>query len=208
LRDSINQPGRCTIAAMGTRADKKAATRAGLAAAARRLVLANGYDATTVDEVAAAAGVSRATFFRYFTSKEAAFFADQQLHLHRFDTCLRAPMADESPVQTVRRACLQIAAQYVAERTVRLAVHRVVTATPSLSAPDAQLDGQWEAVIATALGEQFAGPQARVAAGAIIGVMRAVVRDWFAADCKTDLVATGEQAFALLAGGLGPPPSA
>ncbi|HEX4248502.1 MAG TPA: TetR family transcriptional regulator, partial [Pseudonocardia sp.] len=49
---------------------KKARTRADLQRHALRLFRANGYAATTVDEIAAAAEVSRATFFRYFPSKE------------------------------------------------------------------------------------------------------------------------------------------
>ena len=187
---------------MGTRADKKAVTRKRLATAARELVLDRGYDATTVDDIANAAGVSRATFFRYFVNKEAAFFADQQDYLQRFVACLDAPLADEMPLHTVRRACLATAAHYMSERDTRLAVHRIVTVTPSLSAPDSQLDGRWESAIASALGEQFAGPQARVAAGAIIGVMRTVVREWFASDCRSDLAASGQRAFDLLAGGL------
>ncbi|HEX4359859.1 MAG TPA: TetR family transcriptional regulator [Pseudonocardia sp.] len=49
---------------------KKARTRADLQRHALRLFRANGYAGTTVDEIAAAAEVSRATFFRYFPSKE------------------------------------------------------------------------------------------------------------------------------------------
>jgi AcrR family transcriptional regulator len=49
---------------------KKARTRADLQRHALRLFRAQGYAATTVDEIAAAAEVSRATFFRYFPSKE------------------------------------------------------------------------------------------------------------------------------------------
>ncbi|MFD4562617.1 TetR family transcriptional regulator, partial [Streptomyces sp. NPDC058469] len=40
-----------------------------LAAAAMELFATKGYEATTVDEIAAAAGVARRTFFRHFRSK-------------------------------------------------------------------------------------------------------------------------------------------
>jgi AcrR family transcriptional regulator len=49
---------------------KKARTRADLQRHALRLFRDQGYAGTTVDEIAAAAEVSRATFFRYFPSKE------------------------------------------------------------------------------------------------------------------------------------------
>ncbi len=49
---------------------KKAATRRSIQEHALRLFAANGYDNTTVEDIAAAAGVSHMTFFRYFPRKE------------------------------------------------------------------------------------------------------------------------------------------
>jgi AcrR family transcriptional regulator len=54
----------------GLREQKKAQTRADLQRHALRLFSTQGYTATSVDQIAAAAGVSRATFFRYFPAKE------------------------------------------------------------------------------------------------------------------------------------------
>ena len=52
------------------RARKKAATKHSIQGHALRLFVEKGYDATTVEEIAAAAGVSHMTFFRYFPRKE------------------------------------------------------------------------------------------------------------------------------------------
>jgi AcrR family transcriptional regulator len=54
----------------GLRERKKARTRAELQRHALRLFRDRGYAATTVDDIAAAAEVSRSTFFRYFPTKE------------------------------------------------------------------------------------------------------------------------------------------
>ena len=55
---------------------KKAATRDRIRASALRLFGEQGYDATTVEQIAAAAGVSHMTFFRYFPAKEDVALSD------------------------------------------------------------------------------------------------------------------------------------
>jgi AcrR family transcriptional regulator len=56
----------------------RARTYAEIADAALDLFERQGYDATTVDQIAASAGVSPATFFRYFATKEDVLFADEE----------------------------------------------------------------------------------------------------------------------------------
>ncbi|WP_051969466.1 TetR family transcriptional regulator [Kitasatospora azatica] len=58
------------------RARKKAATRQTIQEQATRLFLEKGFDATTVEEIAAAAGVSHMTFFRYFRTEEEVAASD------------------------------------------------------------------------------------------------------------------------------------
>ena len=56
----------------GLRVAKRQRTRERIASAAARLVMTDGLSAATADRIAAEAGVARATFFRYFESKEFA----------------------------------------------------------------------------------------------------------------------------------------
>jgi AcrR family transcriptional regulator len=71
----------------GLRERKKQQTRAALVDAALTLFEAKGFEATTVEEIAAAADVSPRTFFRYFTAKEGVLLA---VHDEEFSRLLDA----------------------------------------------------------------------------------------------------------------------
>ncbi|WP_137723026.1 TetR/AcrR family transcriptional regulator [Prescottella subtropica] len=63
------------------RAERKQRTRDRLLDAGRRLFTEQGYDTTTIDDIAAAAYVSRGTFFNYFDGKDAVLAALHQVHM-------------------------------------------------------------------------------------------------------------------------------
>src|SRR5258707_15804949 len=67
-----------TAAAPGLRARKRQQTRERLTRAAMALFLERGFEATTLDDIAAAADISRRSFFHYFASKEDVVFAWQE----------------------------------------------------------------------------------------------------------------------------------
>jgi len=87
---------------LGLRERKKIKTRQAIRREAFRLFDANGYAATTVEQIADAAEVSPSTFFRYFPSKESLLLADDldRLVLAAFE----AQPPDLSPTEAIRRA--------------------------------------------------------------------------------------------------------
>src|SRR5689334_8446368 len=86
----------------GLRERKKARTRAAIREHALRLFREQGYDATTVEQIAEAAEVSPSTFFRYFPTKEDVVLQDD-MELLWMDGFLAQP-ADMGPIAALRAA--------------------------------------------------------------------------------------------------------
>lgn len=192
---------------------KKARTREALVEAAQRLFAKQGYDATTVDEIAAEAEVSRRTFFRYFATKEAVVFPDNAERLANFQALLRATKPGEAPFECVRRAALTIATGLMEGAQAYAEQQQLVTASPALMAYELETDREWEAAIAEALmrgnglREGEPDPQleyrARILAGALMGAVRATLKHWREGACESNLIELGGVALELLEGGVG-----
>lgn len=84
-----------TSAHGGARAEHKRETRAAIENAAWRLFARQGFDETTVEEIADAAGVAPRTFFRYFETKEAVLYGSWRDELTEF--CAR--LHDRPPAE-------------------------------------------------------------------------------------------------------------
>ena len=82
------------------------AVKAQVAEIALALFLTQGFEQTTIDQIAKAAGMSRATFFRYFPTKEDVVLAMTEDHArHTRDALERRP--DDEPVWTALRHALE-----------------------------------------------------------------------------------------------------
>ena len=189
---------------MTLREQKKRDTTAALAEATVQLSLDQGFDTVTVDQIAEAAGVSRRTFFRYFDTKEAAFFGPHEARMARFEAALTDRRPGERRYAAVRRCLITLGEEYDANRDEIVARHRTIQASRALLAHELGLDRRYEAAIAEALTDPEAGPaeavRARVLAAAVFGVVRAVLRHWFETE-DLSLAELGAQALDLLEDG-------
>ncbi|MCL9760352.1 TetR/AcrR family transcriptional regulator [Frankia sp. AiPa1] len=93
--------------AEGLRERKKRRTRQAIIEVAHELFAEKGFEATTVEEIAAGADVSVRTLFRYFTSKEAIALAPLEEMGELTVAALRRRPADEPPLSALRNAALR-----------------------------------------------------------------------------------------------------
>ena len=99
-------------------------------AAALELLIEQGFDTTSVDELAAAAGISRSTFFRRFGSKENMVFADQEMIITHLQTVLGTSSAPA--LQALVDAVGVVFDQYTAHPPAAELRHRLLQEVPSL----------------------------------------------------------------------------
>jgi len=108
---------------------KRRAVRAELSEAALPLLVERRFESVTIDDLAAAAGVSRRTFFRYFSSKEDMVFAFLDQWAVRLAADIVARPSDEDPVAAVHHAFRQLTIAYEDRALVLV---RLVRETPAL----------------------------------------------------------------------------
>ncbi|WP_232085163.1 TetR/AcrR family transcriptional regulator, partial [Arthrobacter sp. SO5] len=100
------------------------------AAAVIGLLAAQGYDATSVDDLADAAGMSRSTFFRKFGSKEDVVFADHERILRQVTDRLADTM--QEPLAAIEDAALLVFTHHLRNPETARARFELMQAVPSL----------------------------------------------------------------------------
>lgn len=167
-------------------------TRNEIADAAIELFLTQGFDETTMDEVAAAAGVSRRTAYRYFPAKEDLVFEHPRRWLERFSTILTNREPSESTRDLLRRSIIEVAEVIQEHDEPVLRAFSVLLATPSLTGRHGRSNAEWHLLCAATVAEDLgSAPEAQlqtaVIAGGLIGVTNALIAAWSAAQPDADL---------------------
>lgn len=157
------------------RSEKKAATRARIRAAALELFARDGYDAATIERIAAAAGVTHTTFFRYFPTKEDVALSDNYDPL--IAALIRARPTDESAAERVCGALLDgLTSVYDGYRDELLEQMTLVQSVPALRSRLWEVTRATEANLLTALGDESFETQAVVSG--IVATSTTVILAW------------------------------
>ena len=194
----------------GLRERKKARTHEALERAALDLFQRQGFDRTTVEDIAAACEVSPRTFFRYFPTKSDVLFGGEiEERRSRMLALLASQPPDRSPWEALRAALLGLAQEYAGERERITARIAIIEATPSLRASKSELQRGWDDAVVEVLADRArrAGSPAdaltlRLVAGAGTAAFRAAVDSWIAGPKSGSVTRLLGQAFDELGAGL------
>jgi AcrR family transcriptional regulator len=196
-------------AAASLRERKKARTREAIIDAALDLFERNGYDNTTIEDIAAAAEVSPRTFFRYFESKLDLIMTRTHSKADDLGPHLAARPAGESLLEALREVLLsQLDAQL--DDPLVLREFQVMLSTPSLRTMAREHFYEEEAGLVTGVAAHLGlgddDLAAHVIGSMIAGALWATVSRWVAEGAERErIMPMLDEAFAILAKGLAHP---
>ena len=145
-----------------------------------RLFLEKGYEETTLDAIAEAAGVSRRTLFHYFRQKEDILLAWKSGLGEAIRAAILRERPDRPPLDIVLSALLQLVEQYQAEDHIR--IERLLASTDRLGASKLAKYAEQEQAVFEALVVLWPAPdrreRLRLVAMVSVGALRVAFERW------------------------------
>lgn len=187
----------------GLRALTRASVRDQIAERALLLFDENGFDETTVDDIALAVGISSRSFFRYFAAKEDVVVYDPTPYGALVRDTAEARPADE-PVWTVLRHAfgpLQTSTQADVVRALR--IMRVMMSTASLRARNLEKHLSWAVMLEPTIAARLSGSDesrrfhAQVAIHSALACLDVALSEWTRRGGSTHIATLLDEAFAL-----------
>jgi AcrR family transcriptional regulator len=198
-KTSKAKPG-AAAAVPGLRERKRQQTRERLTRMAMALFLERGFEATTLDDIAAAADISRRSFFHYFASKEDVVFAWQEEITAALIAAVAARPATESMLTAAESAILAMIRQL--EPGEAIAMAQLKRDNPALQARDQVKYEKLERALADALakraGHKTEKLKARLVAMIATGAMRIGGELWATEGAREKPEAQAKRIFATI----------
>ena len=166
--------------AEGLRARKRRETRRRLAETGLRLFLEHGYEQTTLDAIAEAAGVSRRTIFHYFDQKDDILLAWRSGLADAIRDEISRQRPDRPPLDVVLSALVQLAGRYQVADHIR--IERLLASTQRLGASNLAKYAEQEQAVFEALTRLWPAPERasalRLVAMISVGALRLAFERW------------------------------
>lgn len=190
----------------GLRERKKLARRHRIEDVAVELFEQQGFEATTIEQIAAAADIAPRTFFSYFDTKDDVVLADYADRLGRILDELDQHPADEPVWSALRGSFAAVASDYATEVDRLAQRFAIMAATPSVQARSLQLQAGWERALTARLATRMAADPSdstpQLVAATALAVMRASLQHWLTAPRAAELPTLVQAGFDRLGTGL------
>jgi AcrR family transcriptional regulator len=159
---------------------------------------AKGFDETTVEEIAQAAGVSRASFFRYFSSKDDLLAQNVVKYGDALTAAIKASPPSSTPLEIMRETVLAVAKETANSPHTRQVIDISLRSAAATQAHMSRM-GKVESDLATAFAERIGSLskdeiQPRLLAIMTLSAMNVAVMSWHRGDSQ-ELSAAVEQVF-------------
>lgn len=188
----------------GLRQRKRRDTTQRIVAEAMRLFVAQGFEATSLDAVAAAAGISRRTFFNYFTSKDDILISLQAGLCEVIVEGVAAAPQGMRPLEAVGFAFQRLAGQIPADEM--LAIDRMMRSNAAVQAAKQASYAAHEQKLLAALRIRWPEPEQatalRLVAMVSIGALRLSLETWAREGGGCSFASLLQDAIATLRGGV------
>ncbi|AZG46003.1 acyl-CoA-like ligand-binding transcription factor [Gordonia insulae] len=172
-----------------------------LAVAAQRLFLRDGFDETSVEDIAAAVGVSRRTFFRYFATKADVVWVESDAELEQFREMIETSSPSTNPVDVVAEAFISAISHGGDEVEWARQRAELILYAPAVQAHANAVYRQWRGVVAEFVARRTGGEpgdEYPLAVGyAVLSASSAGHERWLA-DSDADLADCLRPMFALM----------
>jgi AcrR family transcriptional regulator len=181
---------------------QRSAARDEISRTALGLFLSQGFDATTIDQIVTAVGVSRRSFFRYFGTKEDIVLGDLVARGGVIAEAVAARPPDEGPWEALRAGFQSGAETTMPDVSAGLALGKMLSETPSLRARLLEKRLRWQELLVPLIAARLADESgtANLRASAIVAsalaCLDAASEAWIASNGATDLAALYDEAVA------------
>lgn len=190
---------------LSVRERTRRAVRAEMTMLGQELIAARGYEQTTIDDIAAAVGMSRRTFFRYFTSKDDVVLSKYEFFGDQFAEAFAARPRDEPLWESFRQA-FDVVVGYFDDTTELpriLAMEKIINGNPALSAGELERISRVQRELTTLLRERTgrhspADPGPAAITGAALSCLLAAKATWITADQRPPFGEVLDRAMAAL----------
>jgi len=176
----------------------KVTSRAALERLAFELFAQKGFDETTVDDIAGAAGIGRRTFFRYFSSKNDLVWGEFEEHLQRFRELLAQADPGTPMLEALREAVVEFNRFDPADTPWHRQRMRLILRVPTLQADATLRYASWRRIVRDFVAERSGLPPSalfpRLAGYTVLAAAIAAYEHWLAAEPGTELSALLDEA--------------